>query len=169
MIRMIGAAMVAVGGAWLGFQGAEDLRSRVRTLRQVSAGLAVLERELELNGPPLAQLLNRGSEHSVGMTSNFFQSCAQGLEHLDREEFSSQWRRQVAQFEALGRQGQEILSPLGDVLGRYDVQQQRRGTQAVRSRLEELADMLERECRRQGRVCQALGISGGAFLVILLL
>ena len=35
--------------------------------------------------------------------------------------------------------------------------------------LEELAGRLEADSRRQGRVYQAVGLSGGAFLVILLL
>ena len=36
-------------------------------------------------------------------------------------------------------------------------------------RLEEMADRVERDYRRRGRVYEALGLSGGAFLVILLL
>ena len=40
---------------------------------------------------------------------------------------------------------------------------------AARRRLEELAGREQEESRRQGRVLQALGLSGGAFLVILLL
>ena len=54
-------------------------------------------------------------------------------------------------------------------MGRYDAERQREALAAARRRLEELAGRLEEDCRRQGRVYQALGLSGGAFLVILLL
>ena len=41
--------------------------------------------------------------------------------------------------------------------------------QVLRRRLEELAGRTDGERRRLGKVYQALGLSGGAFLVILLL
>ena len=63
----------------------------------------------------------------------------------------------------------KVLAPLGELLGRYDGPAQRDGVAAVRARLEELADRAQADCRRQGRVYRALGLSGGAFLVILLL
>ena len=53
MVRLVGAALVAAGGGWLGFQAAAGLRSRVRTLEEVQAGLALMEGELELNAPPI--------------------------------------------------------------------------------------------------------------------
>ena len=54
MIRLMGAVLVAAGGAFLGFQAAAGLRRRVRAVRQMGAGLALLEQELELNAPPLS-------------------------------------------------------------------------------------------------------------------
>ena len=66
-------------------------------------------------------------------------------------------------------EGQAVLLSLGDTLGRYDGERQREALAAVRRRLGELAGRLEADSRRQGRVYQVLGLSGGAFLVILLL
>ena len=62
-----------------------------------------------------------------------------------------------------------VLFLLGDTLGRYDGERQREALAAARRRLEELSARLEEDSRRRGRVYQALGLSGGAFLVILLL
>ena len=78
-------------------------------------------------------------------------------------------RRLVSGCVSLGGEGQAVLAPLGDALGRYDGERQREALAAVRRRLEELAARLEEDSRRRGRVYQALGLSGGAFLVILLL
>ena len=44
MIRLMGAVLVAAGGAYLGFQAAAALRRRVRALRQLEAGLAQWDR-----------------------------------------------------------------------------------------------------------------------------
>ena len=169
MVRVLGAALVAAGGAWLGFQAAAGLRRRVRALRQMAAGLALLERELELSAPPLSRLMELGAARSGGGARLLFQGCRQGLDRLDREDFSTLWRRLVRERTELGPEGQAAAAPLGDVLGRYEVQRQREALSAACRRLEELAGRADADSRRQGRVYQALGLSGGAFLVILLL
>ena len=169
MVRLIGAVLVAAGGALLGFQAAAGLRRQVRAVRQTEAGLALLERELELNAPPLPYLLKWGASHSDGPARALFQGCVRGLDNLDREDFSTLWRRLVGEQNWLPPEGQAILSPLGDILGRYESDRQREALSAARRRMEELAVHLEADSRRQGRVYQALGLSGGAFLVILLL
>lgn len=169
MVRLIGAVLVAVGGTALGFQAAARLRSRVRALAEMSEGLALLERELELNAPPLSRLLAQGAARSQGPARALFQGSLRGLDNLDRERFPDLWQRLVGERDELPEEGQALLVPLGDTLGRYDGERQREVLAAVRRRLEELAARLEADSRRQGRVYQALGLSGGAFLVILLL
>ena len=169
MIRLMGAVLVAAGGAILGFQAAAVLRRRGRAVRRMEEGLALLERELELNAPPLSRLLERGAAHSQGPARALFQGCTQGLDNLDREDFSSLWRRLVRERAELTPEGQAILLPLGNTLGRYEGERQRETLSAARRRLGELDARLETDSRRQGRVYQVLGLSGGAFLVILLL
>ena len=169
MIRLIGAVLVAAGGALLGFQAAAGLRGRVRALNQLEAGLALLERELELNLPTLSRLLERGAARGEGVARELFQGCVRGLERLDLESFSTLWRRLVEEQSVLGPEGQAILYPLGDTLGRYEARRQLEALSAARRRLTELSVRLEADSRRKGKVYQALGLSGGAFLVILLL
>lgn len=169
MVRMIGAVLVAAGAAWVGFQAAAGLYGRTRAIREMAEGLAVLERELELNAPPLSRLLALGVVRSQGPANILFQGCVQGLDNLARESFSLLWRRMVGRIVELGPEGQAILAPLGDTLGRYDGERQREALAAARRRLDELARRMEEDSRRMGRVYQALGLSGGAFLVILLL
>ena len=53
MVHLLGAVLVAVGGALLGFQAAAGLRKRGRAVRQMEEGLALLERELEKAKPKL--------------------------------------------------------------------------------------------------------------------
>lgn len=169
MVRFAGAVLVAAGCGFLGFQAAAGLRGRVRALKEMSQGLALLERELELNVPPLSRLLAQGAARSRGPVKELFRGCLWGLDHLEQEEFSVLWRRLVSERGELGLEGQAVLLPLGDALGRCGAERQREELAAVRRRLEELAAALEADSRRQGRVYQALGLSAGAFLVIVLL
>lgn len=169
MIRLIGAALVAAGAAWLGIQAAGELRRRALAVRQAAGGLVLLEGELELGAPPLSRLMARGAARSGGPVKELFQDCLQGLERLEQEEFSALWHRLAEDCTQLHPEARAILASLGDILGRYDAQRQREAISAARRRLEELAGRLEEDSRRQGRVYQTLGLSGGAFLVILLL
>ncbi len=169
MVHLTGAILLAAGCGWLGFQAAEGLRRKSRSFRQLAQALALVERELELGAPPLPQLLERVAGRSAGPAKQLLEACRRGLDRLEEEDFSQLWRRQVAAMEILGAEGQAVLSPLGDVLGRYEGRAQQERTAAVRRGLEELAGRWEEERRRQGRVYQVLGLSAGAFLVILLL
>lgn len=56
--------------------------------------------------------------------------------------------------------GEPALYPLGELLGRYDSQAQIQGISAARRHLEEEREKDAEESRRQGRVCQALGLTG---------
>ena len=163
MVRLMGAALIAGGCAVLGYRAAAGLRARVQAVGQMAGGLALLEGELELSAPPLSQLM------ALAPGRTLFQDCAQGLTHLDREDFPSLWRRLTAERTELGAEGQAVLLPLGETLGRCGADRQLEALSSARRRLEALSARLEADGRRQGRVYQALGLSGGAFLVILLL
>lgn len=169
MIRLLGATMVATGAAWMGFRASANLKSRTRALEEMAQGLALLEQELELDAPALPQLMERLIPRSCGPAKTMFQDCRQALERLGEEDFSLAWRRLTGKREELGQAGQQALLPLGDVLGRCACADQRQGVEAVRHHLEALVVRTEEECRSQGKVYQALGLSGGVFLVILLL
>ena len=169
MVRLMGAVLIAVGCAVLGFRAAAGLQAQVRAVGQMAGGLALLEGELELSAPPLSQLMARGAARSQGPARARFQDCARGLTRLDREDFPSLWRRLTAERTELGAEGQAVLLPLGETLGRCGADRQLEALSSARRRLEALSARLEADSRRQGRVYQALGLSGGAFLVILLL
>lgn len=169
MVKLMGAVLVAAGCGWLGFQGAEGLRRQVGALRDMAAGLVLLERELELGAPPLPGLMEELAARTSGPARALFAGCRAGLERLAEEPFARLWRRLAEEQSLLGEEGRAVLAPLGEVLGRYDSQAQRESVSAARRRLEELAARCEAEGRQRGRVYQALGLSAGAFLVILLL
>ena len=169
MMRLLGAALVAAGAAWLGFRAAAALSLRARALEEMAQGLALLEQELELDGPPLPQLMERLGEETRGPAKALFRDCRQALDRLEREPFSQAWERLVRAREELGREGRAALLPLGEPLGRCGCEEQQRAVNRVRQRLTELARRTEEERRRQGKVYQVLGLSGGAFLIILLL
>ena len=169
MVRLLGAALVALSGAWMGHQAAEGLHRRERALEEMARGLEGLERELELSAAPLPQLMDRLVPRCRGPAEEMFRGCREALERLEEEPLSQAWRRLAEERRELGEEGRHCLAALGDCLGRWDSGAQRQGIAAVRGRLEELAALAREERRRQGGVYRALGLSGGIFLMIMLL
>ena len=158
MVRLLGAVLVAGGAAWTGLSAAEGLKRRVRALDALVDGLSLLEQELELDSPPLPELMERLIPRSAGPARALFQGCRESLERLSWEPLPG-----------LDGETRRTLEPLGDVLGRCDWNEQRRRVDTICRRVDELRVRAEERQRRQGKVYRALGAAGGAFLVILLL
>lgn len=169
MWKLLGAILLASGCGWIGFQASAELGRRVRALQAMTQGLGLLEQELELDSPPLPQLMERLAQRSREPARTLFQGCGEALERLEWEDFSQSWRRLVERLEVLGEEEAMCLLPLGDTLGRCDWEEQKRVVSGVRQELTQLLLQAQQLRRSQGRVYQALGLSGGAFFVILLL
>ena len=65
--------------------------------------------------------------------------------------------------------GRLALEELGEVLGRYDGDGQREALAHTRAELSRALEQAREAREKQGRMYQVLGITAGAFLVILLL
>lgn len=169
MVKLLGSVLVASAAAYLGFRAAAGFRARVRGLDELAAGLRLMEQELELAAPELEELMRRLSLHTRGAAKVLFSSYARSLEKLDRELPGQLWERCVTDLEGVSPAGKNCLAPLGEILGRYDSREQRACVAAVRVRLEHLREEENSQCREKCRVCQTIGLSGGAFLIVLLL
>ena len=168
MMKLMGSALIAGAAAFLGFRAAARLRGQLRALDEIGAGLELLERELELYAPELRELMERLEARTKGCGKALFTDFAAALARGEGT-VAGQWERCVYQLEELVPEGKLCLSSLGEVLGRYDSREQCRCVAAVRSRLERIRESEGALCQSRCRTCQTIGLSGGAFLVILLL
>lgn len=169
MLKLLGATLLAVGGGLMGFRSASLLRDRVRALGELQSGLLLLEQELELNQPPLPQLMEGLELRTQGAATQLFGGCAQALRQLDREPFFAAWSRLVMEQEKLQQEEKELLIPLGQTLGRYEGAEQSRAVANLRRTLEQVLVRAEEEKSRLGRMYQSLGVAGGIFVAILLM
>lgn len=169
MWKLVGAVLVAAGSGWLGLSAACGLTRRLRAVQAMITGLELLERELWEHGTALPELMASLARRCTPPAADFFKACAQGCKRLDQVPFGESWRQAVDELELLSSEGRAALLPLGEVLGRYEADSQRQALEHARQALEREEVRAEEERRRLGRVYQALGLSGGAFLVILLL
>lgn len=169
MVRLVGAALLILGGLGLGLAAAGRLSARVRDLRELESAVETLERELGWRLAPLPEGLLRAAEGAAGGTARLFRLCAEEAVRLNGRSFRQVWAACIGDAQlCLDREDAAILAELGSVLGRYDGDSQR---QALERAAERLAGQRERAVERRdrlGRLYGILGAGGGLLLVILL-
>ena len=124
--------------------------------------------ELALRLTPLPQLMEELAHRTEEPARRLFSACRRALDGLERETFAHAWRRLTDQL-PVSPEAKRALYPLGEVLGRYDGRGQQAAIAGARRELEGLRARAGEERLRLGKVYGALGVTAGAFLVILLL
>ena len=154
----------------MGLGAIRKLEGRVTALRALVEALELMERELEFRLTPMQELLE-GTARRVGEpAAGFLGACARGLDELGERSLAELWAREAGErLTPLKPRDLEVVLSVGGVLGRYDAEGQRRAIAACREELTGFLAAAAEERRKQGRVYGALGVTAGAFLVILLL
>ena len=169
MIRLLGAALLILGCGGMGLSAVNRLDSRVRDLRELSAGLEILRRELGWRLSPLPRALEVAAEGTHGRAAGFFAFCAQGSRQLAGASFRTLWSRGLEQCPLrLRREDRALLEQLGPVLGRYDGDSQRQAVENVLAGLDRQRVQAEDDRQRLGRVYGVLGVTAGLFLTLML-
>ena len=162
--------MLMVGCGGLGLSAVNRLDRRVRDLRELSAGLEILQRELGWRLSPLPNALEAAAEGTHERAAGFFKFCAQGSRQLAGASFRTLWSRGLEQCPLrLSREDRALLEQLGPVLGRYDGESQRQAVENVLTGLSRQRVQAEDDRRRLGRVYGVLGVTAGLFLAIVLI
>lgn len=169
MIKLLGSIFIAGAAAWLGFSASQRLRRRVRALDELAEGLRLFEQELEFSAPELEEISARLGRAGKGAGGLLFTVFGGSLSQLGEKSAAQLWEQAVGQLPELTLESRRLLCALGECLGRFESREQRECVSAVRERLEQLRERDADACREKCRVCHALALSGGAFLVVLLL
>ena len=170
MIRLAGALLAAGGMAWVGFSAARRLARRERTLVQLSAALAQMEREISYRLTPMPQLLGELAENTPGPAGAFFGACRKGLEELGSRSLAEIWHETLLTAPLdLEDRALAVLDRLGTVLGRYQEEEVRAALARAAEDLAREGELARAEAENRGRMYQVLGLTAGGLLVLLLL
>lgn len=171
MLKLAGAVLLMLGAAGLGFGAVGQLRARVDSLRALIGALEQMERELTFRLTPMPELMERTARQAREPARYLFAHCRDHLWELGEKSFGALWREALAVEPdlLLEDREREVLTELGDVLGRYDAEGQRKSLQRAAAELVRCLRQAEEDRERLGRVYTALGLGSGAMLVILLL
>ena len=169
MIRLAGTILLSGSAVILGGSAARSTRRRVKDLQLLGAGLRAISRELSYRLAPLQELLQCAAEQTEGRVQRFFSQCAAEAEQLNGRTFRSVWKlAEESSRMQLDGEDRSCLEALGCVLGRYDCQSQLQALNTAIDRLEERRKSAEKNSRQAETLYTVLGLTAGAFLLILL-
>lgn len=169
MVKAVGAALIVVACAGLGFQVALSYRDRPKHLADLANGLRQLKAEIEYNLTPLPQALLRVARRLGRPIDVVFASASEQLGQGDSvtEAFALAVDK-CRQVSALNREDLDVLQEFARTLGTSDLEHQSQYLDGTLARLATLEREARELQRKNERMWQYLGVLTGLLIIIIL-
>lgn len=161
MSSAIGVILVIGGCCGLGLAAFFRLEARVKLLSAFSMLAGRLACEIGFRLTPLEELPER-----LPLLKRFWDSM--GYEPCGDEAFSEAWSRAVSALD-LPDVDRSLLCEMGEVLGRYDAENQARTLDALRGQLDISLDVAREKRQKYGRLYALMGLLCGFLIVVVLI
>lgn len=166
--KWIGAILIIAGCSGFGFYVAAGKRREEKMLYQLLQVLQLLEAELQYRLTPLPELSRMAAGASKGSLRVVFMNLYRELNWQKMPDAGSCMSAALQRTGEIPVSVRRILVQLGHTLGRFDLQGQLQGLQAVRKRCENTLQNIGKNRDERLRSYQTLGVCAGAALAILL-
>lgn len=160
MPAAIGALCIVVGCGGIGVAAFLRLETRVKLLSAFSMLAARLACEIGFRLTPLTELPGR-----LPALKEFWDAMA--FDPYGGETYSEAWSRVANQLD-LPAIDRALLCEMGDILGRYDADNQMRTLQALRQQLDISLEAAREKRKAHGRLYALAGVLGGLIIAVLL-
>lgn len=167
IIKILGATLILAACGGVGFKIASNYIKEERTIRQLIYILDFMSSEMQYRLTPLPELCKQAANESKGVLSRVFAKLAEELVNQVAPNVSHCMSVALSSRTDIPPATTEMLKMLGNSLGRFDMNGQLRGLDAVRSQCKEkLNDLIQNKDVRL-RSYKTLGLCAGAAMVIL--
>lgn len=165
--KWIGAIMIIVSCGGFGFALAAGHLRDEKALRQTLSALDFMGCELQYRLTPLPELCRQTGRELGGMVGQVFTTLASELDSQVSADVESCVNAALAGVPQLPGKTRDALRQLGQTLGRFDLEGQLKGLEAVRAACREKLRALTENKEPRLRSYQTLGLCAGAALAIL--
>lgn len=166
-IKLLGAVLIIIGCGGVGFRIAACYLREEKTLRNLIAALDYMECELQYRLTPLPQLSRQAASQSKGILQKVFLDFAIELEDQIHPDVSKCMRAALEKTKDIPKLTWESLDALGKSMGRFDMDGQLKGMEAVRQECRRILNELSGNRESRVRSYQTLGLCAGAAIAIL--
>ena len=166
-IRILGGIFIIFGCGSFGFIFSKFHRKEVHYLRRTLSALMFIECELQYRLTPLPELCRKTAQICEGSLSRLFAALAEELEFQVSPEVRVCMEAAIRRTKDLPTHTKNVLLLLGCELGRFDLEGQLKGLNAVQNETQRILTQCTSNQDRRLRNYQTLGICAGAALAIL--
>ena len=170
MIKLLGAALIVLSAGSVGIRMAQSVRAEDRELRQLKRVLELMLCEIQGSLTPAQELCERAQAICKGQLRQLLADYAAGLSaHRAADAGQIMEAALVRQTRVLPVSCICHLRELGEILGRYDCNEETRAMQALICRVDDSITRLQAGKADRCRSYEVLGVCAGCALAILLL
>ena len=170
IIKGTGFLLILASALILSAQYFNFRKRRAETIRSYAELLEQMCAELEMNMPPMPELLDKLSMRAFGSAHAFLIVLTGSLDELGGASFRQLWQRALCfRSQDMDKDCFRELAELGDFLGRYSLKAQCDAIRCCSARLRKLEERRRRQLAADRRIYTGLALSGAALLGILLL
>lgn len=167
-LKWIGAVTILLGCGGVGFRLVANHRQQEKELRDLLSALDLMTCELRYRMTPLPELCLQIARVIRGAVGKVFRELHRELDRQIAPDAGC-CMNAVLSDAALSGSVRQLLGTLGRTLGRFDLEGQLQGIEAVRMEAVQTLDTLTRNRDSRLRCYQTLGLCAGVALAILLL
>ena len=165
--KWIGAVLIILSCGGFGCSFVLLHKREENALRQLIGALDFMECELQYRLTPLPELCHQAAAQSTGILRGILEQFSQELESSMSPDVMTCMATAMAAAEGIPGKTQQCLLMLGNSLGRFDLDGQIKGLEAVRAECRRHLEGLSHNRDARLRSYQTLGICAGAALAIL--
>ena len=170
MLKLMGACFVAAASFFIGLAARQGMRRQVDLLRQLRLALELMQGEMELHGPPVAELFDTVGRQMDGPVGSLFRGASVEMSAVTGRPPQTAMRMILEQEPSLlGQEETGLLLELCGCLGRYDLGGQSRALELYKRRLDSMVSEAEKLLRRRARSSMTASVCAGLALIVILL
>lgn len=166
-LKWIGAFLIMSGCGLIGFSISAAYRRQERELRELISAMEYMTCELRYKMTPLPEMCRQAGMERRGIVGRLLINLANELDSQVSPDVQSCLAVAAATAGPLPNRIQEAICILGASLGRFDLDGQLQGMEAVRAFCREQLDRMSANRDVRLRSYQTLGLCAGAALAIL--
>ena len=170
MTKLLGFSIVLLAALVFSLQRIEDQKRLTAALRSYGDMLEQMIGLLEIQAPPIPELLNMLTHCSEGAAAVFVESLSLSMENLGSESFYTLWQKSLSASDGgLDKEALQTLDSLGSILGRYDLKTQLDAITSCLRILRQRQEKLQQSLPQSRRLVLGVTLSAAMLLGIILI
>lgn len=171
-LKIIGSLFLMISSAMIGFLKADELNERVKRLKELKRMMIFLQGELRFHKASLPEAFENVSERVAAPFSLFLCEAAKRLESKAYGGFEKTWVEMSEKYlrkAGLTKEDGQLLEMLRTSLGYLDLAMQTESLNLAILQTEDAIRLAKKQQEVKGKIYQTMGITAGAFLILLII